>query len=103
MQTLWQDLRFGVRMLKKNPGFTAVSVLTLAVAIGANVVVFSAVNGLILRPLNVPHADSLFMVRIPIIWTCAIATAALMAWLLITPLRPGWTLAKMRHAFGFMK
>ena len=63
MQTLWQDLRFGVRMLKKNPGFTAVSVLTLAVAIGANVVVFSAVNGLILRPLNVPHADSLFMVR----------------------------------------
>src|SRR5580692_4014891 len=63
MQTLWQDLRFGVRMLKKNPGFTAVSVLTLAVAIGANVVVFSAVNGLVLRPLNVPHADSLFMVR----------------------------------------
>jgi predicted permease len=60
MQTLWQDLRFAVRMLKKNPGFTAVPVLTLAVAIGANSVVFSVMNGLILRALNVPHPESLF-------------------------------------------
>ena len=63
MQTLWQDLRFASRMLRKNPGFTAAAVLTLAVAIGANAVVFSALNGFILRPLNVPHAESLFQVR----------------------------------------
>lgn len=60
MQTLWQDLRFAVRMLKKNPGFTAVAVLTLAVAIGANAAVFSTINGLILRALNVPQPESLY-------------------------------------------
>ena len=60
MQTLWQDLRFAIRMLKKNPGFTIVAVLTLAVAIGANAVVFSAMNGLILRALNVPQAQTLY-------------------------------------------
>ena len=63
METLWQDLRYGVRMLKKNPGFTAVAVLTLAVAIGANAVVFSVINGLILRPLNVPQAQSLYIIE----------------------------------------
>src|SRR2546429_6639270 len=60
MQILWQDLRFAIRMLKKNPGFTIVAVLTLAVAIGANAVVFSAMNGLILRALNVPQAQTLY-------------------------------------------
>jgi predicted permease len=60
MQTLWQDLRFAIRMLKKNPGFTIVAVLTLAVAIGANAVVFSVMNGLLLRALNVPHPESLY-------------------------------------------
>jgi predicted permease len=60
MQTLWQDLRFAVRMLKNNPGFTTVAVVTLAVAIGANAVVFSAINGLILRALNVPQPQTLY-------------------------------------------
>src|SRR6202051_2810432 len=60
MQTFWQDLRFAIRMLRKNPGFTIVAVLTLAVTIGANAVVFSAMNGLILRALNVPKPESLY-------------------------------------------
>src|SRR6202795_2412064 len=63
MQTLWQDLRFAVRMFKKNPGFTAVAVLTLAVAIGGNAVVFSTLNGLILRALNVPRPESLYTIE----------------------------------------
>src|SRR6516164_5112206 len=65
MQTLWHDLRYAIRMLRKKPGFTAVAVVTLAMAIGANAVVFSALNGVILRPLNVPHAESLFQVGGP--------------------------------------
>ncbi|HEY6266797.1 MAG TPA: ABC transporter permease [Candidatus Acidoferrum sp.] len=60
MQTLWQDLRYGVRVLKKNPGFLTVAVLTLAVAIGANAVVFGVMNGLILRTLNVPRPETLY-------------------------------------------
>ena len=63
MQRLWQDLRYGVRMLKKNPGFTAVAVLTLALGIGANAVVFSVLNALILHPLHVPHAESLYGIQ----------------------------------------
>lgn len=60
MQTLWQDLRFAGRMLKRSPGFAVVAVLTLAIAIGADAVVFSVLNGLILRPLNVPDSQSLY-------------------------------------------
>lgn len=60
IETLVQDLRFSLRVLRKSPGFTTVAVLTLALAIGANAVVFGVLNGLILRPLNVPQAESLY-------------------------------------------
>ena len=86
-----QDVRFSLRVLRKSPGFAIAAVLTLALAIGANAVVFAVLNGFILRPLNVPRTESLYVLesreaksrcgsRIPIISIYAIATAALTVW-----------------------
>jgi predicted permease len=63
VETVLQDVRFSLRVLRKSPGFTIAAVLTLALAIGANAVVFAVLNALILRPLNVPDAQSLYTIE----------------------------------------
>jgi predicted permease len=60
IENLLGDVRFALRLLRKSPGFTAVAVVTLAMAIGANAVVFSVMDALILHPLNVPQSESLY-------------------------------------------
>jgi hypothetical protein len=59
MDTLWQDLRYGVRLLARSPGFTLVTVLTLAIGIGANTTIVSVANALLVRPLPVREPDTL--------------------------------------------
>jgi predicted permease len=62
LESIWADVRFAFRQLRKSPGFAFAAVATLALAIGANTVVFAVLNALVLRPLNVPDAKSIYIV-----------------------------------------
>jgi predicted permease len=63
LESIWADVRFAMRQLSKSPGFTITAVLTLALAIGANALVFGVLSAMVLRPLNVPQAENLFVIQ----------------------------------------
>ena len=63
LEQIARDVRFGIRQLRRSPGFALTAILTLALGLGANTAVFSLINGLLLRPLPVPHAGELAVIR----------------------------------------
>ena len=84
IETLWHDLRYGLRMLGRSPGFTAVAVVTLALGIGTNTVIFSAVYAVLLKPLPFKNSDRLVFIEKknpPRGWTRnPISPAEILAW-----------------------
>src|SRR5262249_59854221 len=64
METIWQDIRYALRVLIKNPGFTVVAIVTLALGIGANTAIFSIANVFLFRPLPVKDADRLTVIAV---------------------------------------
>jgi putative ABC transport system permease protein len=62
METLWQDVKFGARMLGRSPGFTTLAVLTLSLGIGANTAIFSLINGMLLRPLPYDEGEKVLFI-----------------------------------------
>src|SRR5271169_3755459 len=65
VETTWQDCRYAFRLLRKNPGFTLVAILTLALGIGGNTAIFSVMNSVLLRSLPLPHPEELTFLRLP--------------------------------------
>jgi hypothetical protein len=64
LETFWHDLRYGIRMLAKHPGFAITAIISIALGVGAIVGMFSVADGLVLRPLPVPQAGRVVTVRI---------------------------------------